>query len=180
MCDNFLFFSPCPFPGQIQTLKSNLQYATEKVDNLTEELEETRRKYLAMEEFRNLAKGEAADVEARLQEARAQVDRMEKARGELQTVIATLESEKTEAKRKIHEQESRIVTIETSELVLRKELEETKSVYLSTLDSNRMRESQASEVQRELKFLQTQHRELEMEHETYRVGWLRGSLAFLL
>lgn len=93
--------------GQIQTYKSNLQYATEKVDNLTEELEETRRKFLAMEEFRNLAKSEASEGENRLAEARAQVSRLEQAKAELQAVIRTLESEKTEQRKRITEQDNR-------------------------------------------------------------------------
>ena len=92
-------------------MKSNLQYATEKVDNLTEELDETRRKYLAMEEFRNLAKGEASETETRLAEARSAVTRLEQARTELQTCITTLEAEKGDQKKKIQEQDNRFVRI---------------------------------------------------------------------
>ena len=64
---------------------------------------------------------------------------------------------------------SRLASMESAELTLRKEIEETKTMYIETLDSNRRRDSENTNIQRQLKFLQTQHRELEMEHETFRV-----------
>lgn len=66
--------------------------------------------------------------------------------------------------------------MESTEVSLRKELDETKNLYIDALDSNRRHDSANTEIQRQFKYLQNQHRELEMEHETFRVkpalSWL--------
>ena len=70
----------------------------------------------------------------------------------------------------MHLMSNRITIMESNEVTLRKEADQTKNLYLETLDSNRIRDSENSDIQRQLKFLQNQHRELEMEHETFRVS----------
>jgi chromosome segregation ATPase len=61
-----------------------VKYAHEKVDNLTEELDETRRKLVASEESRSSSQTEMSDVEKKLAETKLKVDRLERVKSELQ------------------------------------------------------------------------------------------------
>lgn len=66
--------------AQIESLKTALKYANDKVDAVVEELEETRRKLTLAEDMNSASQVEYGETEMRLQESKAQISRLEKSR----------------------------------------------------------------------------------------------------
>lgn len=82
--------------SQIQTLKTALKFANEKVDNLVEELEETRRKLILSEEDRDESQKEVNETEKRLQDSKLAKEKLEKAKSQLEEALTQLKDEKIE------------------------------------------------------------------------------------
>ena len=154
---------------QLRTVKTNLKYANEKVDNLTEELDEVRKKLIQSEENMNYSHGEVTETGRKLRDAKTQIERIEKAKAELQNALNVTDADKQEQQKRIEELESKITDLEVREGLMRKELREARDLYTESEENGRFFESRADEMQRKLKSIESRHRELEMEREVFRV-----------
>ena len=79
-------------------------------------------------------------------------------------------------RKRIQDYESKLSRLEITETSLRRELEDLRLAHSRSVESSLAMEMQSEEINKKMKRLQTKHRELEMEHDAFRVRNLSNSL----
>ncbi|XP_059085482.1 rootletin-like isoform X2 [Tigriopus californicus] len=151
--------------SQVNTLKTTLKYANEKVDNLVEELEETRRKLESSEERKSSSQSEFVAMEKEIVEMKTKISRLERSKDILEKTKQEWELEKRDLTKKITEKEALVTELELRDYDTRKELDECREQIDLLVENNKSVDHERTSLRSKLRNVQNEYRQLEIEHD---------------